>query len=213
MQFVVSSVTHDRSAAHVAHLFMADIFLAFSMCSGIVIDDGSLFECIFITMCNALGITYWCLSRGNYTCNSNAIIDSQVKPRNDRGTRAVYIKNTKTSQNTWNTAPIDNTDICRCMTSVGRSFRFPLELELPPEPLINTESNRSSHQDRPNDDRKAFTLKVGDELKAHVQVQVQFMLRDILLRPMHRLVVDTGNVGYFLSPIKTRAWITEKNNG
>ena len=120
---------------------------------------------------------------------------------NYRGTRAVYIQNAKTSQYAWNSAPIDNTDICRSVAAIGRTFRFPLDVELSPTPLLNNECNstlfnymwdvstdstfslsilqvlieerRAAHRERHNTNRIQCSLKVGDVVKAHVQVQSQ----------------------------------------
>ena len=118
---------------------------------------------------------------------------------NDRGTHDVYIQNTKTSQYAWNSALIDSTYVTRSMTAIGRMLRFPLNVDLSPTPILNTETNsslfdylrdvstdstfslailqvlikerRESHQRRQNKGKTACTLKVGDVVKAHVQVQ------------------------------------------
>ena len=36
---------------------------------------------------------------------------------------------------------IDNTDIPRCVSAVGREFKFPLDIELLPSPELNDISN------------------------------------------------------------------------
>ena len=69
-QFMVSSVTSDIILAALAQLFMSDVVLTFGMCSVVVIDDGSTFKGVFITMCSKLDLTYWCLSRGYHRGNS-----------------------------------------------------------------------------------------------------------------------------------------------
>ena len=203
-QFVVSSATTDITAANLAQLFMKDVVLSFGMCSVVVVDDGSTFKHVFKLMCNALSITYWCLSRGNHRGNSveryhRFLNKTQAIAGNDRGTHQVYIQNAKTSQYAWNSAPIDNTDIIRSMVAVGRAFRFPLDVSLSPSPILNTESNstlfnylrdvstdakfslsvlqilieerRSTHRDRHNKGKTMCTLKIGDVVKAHVEVQ------------------------------------------
>ena len=43
-------------------------------------------------------------------------------------------------------APIDNTDIIRSMSAIGRSFRLPLNVELSPIPTLNTETSNSIFQ-------------------------------------------------------------------
>ena len=203
-QFVVSSPTTDITAAHLAQLFMADVVLTFGMCSVVVIDDGSSFKGVFIQMCRTLDITHWVLSRGNHKGNSvekyhRFLNKTQAISGNDRGTHDVYIQNAKTSQYAWNSAPIDDTDIVRSMAAIGRLFRFPLDVELSPSPLLNNETNsvlfqylrdvstdstfslsilqvliderRQAHRDRHNKGKALCTLKVGDVVKAHVQVQ------------------------------------------
>ena len=64
-QFVVSSATSDISSAALTQLCISDVVLTFGMCSVVVIDDGSIFKGVFITMCSKLDLIYWCLSRGN----------------------------------------------------------------------------------------------------------------------------------------------------
>ena len=126
---------------------------------------------------------------------------TQAIAGSDRGTHAVYIQNAKTSQYAWNSAPIDNTDICRSVAAIGRMFRFPLDVELSPTPLLNNERNstlfnylrdvstdstfslsilqvfieerRAAHRERHNINCIQCSLKVGDAVKAHVQVQSQ----------------------------------------
>lgn len=85
------------------------------------------------------------------------------------------------------------------MADIGRIFQFPLDVELSPTPMLNTETNsglfqylrdvsadstftfsilqvlindmRSSHRLRHNKGKLVCSLKVGDVVKAHVQVQ------------------------------------------
>ena len=84
------------------------------------------------------------------------------------------------------------------MAAVGRTYRFLLNVEFPPTPLLNSESNntlfnhlrevstdsvvslsilqvlieehRNSHRERHNENCVQCSLKVGDFVKAHVQV-------------------------------------------
>ena len=59
----------------------------------------------------------------------------------DRGTHLSILKNSKTSQYDWNSAPIYNIDISRSLAAVGREFQFPLDIELSTIPELNDESN------------------------------------------------------------------------
>lgn len=115
------------------------------------------------------------------------------------GTNTNFMRIAKTTQYAWNSAPIDGTDIVRSMAAVGRDFRFPLDVKLselpqPNDPANNAlynylrdvsndstfatsvlkiliEERRLMHQTRLNQNKVKSNLKVGDIVKAHVQVQ------------------------------------------
>ena len=87
---------------HLTQLFTSKVF-SFGMCSIVVIDDGSSFKGVFVAMCNALDLTYWCFSRVNHRCNSVEhyrifLNKTQEIARNNRGKHDIYIQNAKTSQ-------------------------------------------------------------------------------------------------------------------
>ena len=52
--------------------------------------------------------------------------------------QTVFILNPKTSQYAQNSAPIDDTDVMRRVSAVGREFRFTLDTELLPTLTLNT---------------------------------------------------------------------------
>ena len=203
-QFIVSSPITDITAAHLGQFLMADVIFAFGMCSVVVIDDGISFTGVFILMCTKLGITYWCLSQGNHRSNSverchRFLNKAQAIVGNDRGTHNVYLQNAKTSQYSWNSTPIKNTDITRSMAAIGRDFVFPLDVSLSLTLILNTETNsslfnylldvstdstfslsllqilikerRAAHRDRQSKGKIQCSLKIEDVVKAHVQVQ------------------------------------------
>ena len=124
---------------------------------------------------------------------------TQAIAGNDRGTHSIFANNAKTSQYAWNSSPIDGTDITRSMAAIGRDFRFPLDVNLTPTPTLNSSSNaslfqylrdvsleskfavsilqilikerREYHQNRHNTKVSKCALKIGDVVKAHVQVK------------------------------------------
>ena len=53
------------------------------------------------------------------------------------------MKNVKTSQYAWNSAPIDGTDIIWSIAAVVRNFLFPSDVDLSPTPLLNNEMNKA----------------------------------------------------------------------
>ena len=78
-------------------------------------------------------INHWCISRGNHRSNSveryhRFLNKTQVINGNSRGTHDIYIQNAKTSQYTWNSAAVNNTDVSRFFAAICREFRFPLDV-------------------------------------------------------------------------------------
>ena len=55
---MVSSTTEIIDAKTLAQLFMSEVVLTFVIFSIVMIDDGSTFKSVFISMCDALNIHY-----------------------------------------------------------------------------------------------------------------------------------------------------------
>jgi hypothetical protein len=115
------------------------------------------------------------------------------------GTHEVFSRNVRLSAYAWNSAPIDGTDIIRSFVAVGHDFRFPFDVNFSNTPSLNVdnaelfsylrsmgqdsqfathtlqiliEDRREAHRLRVNKLRNTDCgLKVGDVVKAHVQVQ------------------------------------------
>ena len=203
-QFVVSCILTDTSAAALAEIFMAQVVLSFGMVAIVVVDADNRFRSTFEAMCKSLKLTFWPLARGNHKGNSveryhRFLNKTQTIAGQDRNTNEVFHQKAKTSQYGWNSSPIDDTDIPRCVAALGREFRFPLDVELLEQPCLNDKNNsalfhylrnvscnskfavsvlqilleerRTAHRERHNKDRVAVKFNVGDVVKAHVQVQ------------------------------------------
>ena len=123
---------------------------------------------------------------------------TQAIAGNDRSTHTIILQNTKTSQDSWNSASINTPDINQNMVAIGRKFQFPLEIELYQTPHLKNVHNsslfyhlrhvsadsvfnfsviqnlisdrRTAHQERQHTDKIICNLKVGDVVKVHVQV-------------------------------------------
>ena len=78
-QFVVPSLNTDIDTSTLAQIFMSDVVLSFGMCSVVVIDDGTTFKSVFISMCEKLNIDFWCLSRGNHRGNGQIVYDVVIQ--------------------------------------------------------------------------------------------------------------------------------------
>ena len=145
-QFVVSSLVTNPTASSLAILFMENVVLSFGMVAVVVVDADSKFKGVFEELCDILKITYWPLARGNHKGLGveryhRFLNKVQTIVGNDRGTHQSIHTNLKTSQYAWNSAPIDNTDIQRCVAAIGREFKFPMDMELQPSPTINSTNN------------------------------------------------------------------------
>ena len=44
-------------------------------------------------------------------------------------------------QYAWDSVPIDNTDIPRSVTAIGRHFKLPMDIKLSNDPLLNDDDN------------------------------------------------------------------------
>ena len=149
-QFVVSTPTYNITAENIENLFMEEVFLNFRTCS--VIYDGITFRGAFQTMCKALKITYWCISRGNHKGNSvenfhwflnkNQTISDCDWEKHYYG----FVQNEKTSQYAWKSAPIGDIYISWSLAAIGREFRFLLDVDICHSQSMNTSDNSALFQ-------------------------------------------------------------------
>ena len=125
--FVTSSAVRNINAEVISKTFMENLALLFGMTAVVVVDADSKFRSIFEEMCTALKIHFWPLARGNHKrlifkryhfyLNKIQTIAGQYC-----GTHLSILQNAKTSQYSWNSAPIDNTYLPRSLASFVRDF-------------------------------------------------------------------------------------------
>ena len=150
-QFVVSNITTEKYAEHIAKVFMDNVVLLFSMVAILVIDSTSSFKSIFKDMCSALGIIYWTLSCRNHKGMSvekyhHFLNKTQTISYQDRGMHDVFLQNKKSSQYAPNSTPIDGTDILISVAAVGREFRVLLDVELLKTPTTLKQGNSGLYE-------------------------------------------------------------------
>ena len=95
-QFVVSTITTETHAEHLAKKFMENIVLSFSMVATPVVDYGIRFKRIFKDMCAFLVIIYWLISHGDHKGMSienypRFLNKTQAIAVQDRGTHGVFL--------------------------------------------------------------------------------------------------------------------------
>ena len=98
-----------------AKLFIENVVLSFGMLAVVVVDVDRIFLHICQNMCAALAIKLWPLSRSNHKglrieIYHRFLNKTQTFVGQNQGTHYYFIENTKTSQYTWNSAPIENTN-------------------------------------------------------------------------------------------------------
>ena len=133
-QFVISIIAENPTASLLAKLFAEQVIFTFGMVAIIVVDTDSKFKKEFQLMCDILKITFWSIAKGNHKSLSveryhRFLNKTQTIRNNDINTPLAFYTNIKTSQYAWNSAPIDETDIPRCVAAIGRDFKFPLDVE------------------------------------------------------------------------------------
>ena len=128
-QFVVSTIAMETHTEHLLKLFMENCFLSFGMVMILVVDTDSRFKIVFKDMCASLAIIYWPLAPVNNKVMSivkyhRFLNKTQEIAGQDRGMHDVFLLNAKTSHYSWNSAPIDGTDILRSVAAVRRKLWF-----------------------------------------------------------------------------------------
>jgi len=130
------------------------------MVAVIIVDVDSKFHSTFSTMRDLLNITLWSLARHNHKALS---VERHHRFLNKtQPTHESFLTNIKISQYTWNSAPIDNIDIPRCLRNVYKKSTFSTSVL-----QILIEQRRLLHQCRQNKVKTGLTFKVGDLVKTH----------------------------------------------
>ena len=90
----------------------------------VVIDDGTPFKADCVTMCQAYNPNYDVLTNRNHKGLSvehfyrflNKSVNIAVE---ERGTNDIFVPTSIVAAYVWNSAPIDGTDIIRCVPTIG----------------------------------------------------------------------------------------------
>ena len=145
-QFIVSCILIETRSEALSIFLMKQVILTFGMITAVVVNTDSRFRSTFEAMCKLLKLIFWSLSRRNHKGNSvesyHKFLDkTQTISGQDRETHEVFHQNIKPSQYAWNSVTIDDTYIPRCVATIGREFRFPLDIELLNQPSLNNKEH------------------------------------------------------------------------
>jgi hypothetical protein len=99
----------------------------------VVVDADGLFAGVFRAMCEALLIPCEAVARENHkanTCEQFRRLLNKVQRINtsDTGTQFRWKQAVAFASYAWNAAPIDGTDLPRCVVAVGKDFPFPIDV-------------------------------------------------------------------------------------
>lgn len=138
----MSNIDSDTSA----RLAFGQFFVPRGMPKLLLLDEGSEFKSVLITMCDRLGINHYVVSPENHDGIINERFHRYLNKVQkiqavDMSSHQEWAMNTLFATYAWNASPIAGTDIQRAFVAVGRHFNFPLD-EAPEElaiPRIHTE--------------------------------------------------------------------------
>ena len=109
------------------------IMMRYALASLIVTDPDSKFKGEFIKMCALLTIPHHMSARGNHNAiiveRFNKFLNSGMRIfTSQRGTPRVFQEAAETLAYAWNSAPVTGTDLSRSLLTVGREYRFPIDI-------------------------------------------------------------------------------------
>jgi hypothetical protein len=151
-QFMASTPAPVIHASAIASVYMQEVFLKIGFCFMVVVDDGSTCKGLFREFCAILKIRFHTVARGNHQAlvveRFHSFLNKAVTlATHDRDNIAeVYIPASALACYTWNSSPIDGTDIVRSVPAVGREFRFPFDFEYVPIPTMTDDSAGAVHR-------------------------------------------------------------------
>jgi len=149
-QFVIVTPTPNIHAHMLAKLFMQDVLLKVGFCATVVVDDGNSFKDSFKAMCDILNIRYHPLSKGNHQalsveCFHHYLNKALTIARNDRHNSSDFVPAACAATYTWNSSPIDGTDIIRSIPAIGREFKFPFDFHYTDTPQFTQDKVTAIH--------------------------------------------------------------------
>ena len=201
-QFVVVVPLPDERSAMLASYFMQYVLMKFGI--WVVLDDGNPFKGAFIAMCDVLNLNHDVLAKCNHKgltmehfhrlLNNSVTIAAEY-----RGTNDIIIPTDIAGGYSWNSAPIDGTDILRSTPAIGRELHFPIDININDVPKLAynngqatldylnlaassrhfsssilkmlIEDNRTAHAEHINNNRNIVVLEPDDIVMARTAIQ------------------------------------------
>ena len=121
---------------------MQDVLLKFGICLLVVIDGGTPFKAAFTAACESLKIPFDCAAKRNHKSllieKFHRFLNKAVTiAASDRDTLDCFVEAGISTGYTWNSVPIDGTDIIRSIPVIGRELHFPLDINLASTPKLH----------------------------------------------------------------------------
>ena len=140
-QFVfVVSITNEASAILVGFYFQF-VVLKFGICHLVVTYDSTPFNGPFVAMCTTLDLDYDilinCNDKGSTIEHFHGFLNKVVTISMEyRLSHDVPVPAEIVAGYSWNSAPIDGTDMLRSIVAIGSVFRFPIDIHLSALPQL-----------------------------------------------------------------------------
>ena len=134
-QFVVVIPIPDESSAALTSYFMQYILMKFGLCQLVILDDDSPFKEDCIAMCEALNLNHNVRAKRNHKIftvkHFHRFLNKSVTiAAEKRGTNDIFVSTGDAAGYAWNSANIDDTDIFRSISAIGRELHFPIDINL-----------------------------------------------------------------------------------
>ena len=147
-QFVIVVPVPNETTSTLAEYYMQYVLLKLGVCHLVILDDGSPFKGLFLTICKPLNVNYDILAKRDHKSllvkKIHRLLNKAITiAAEDRGTNDIFVAASVVVGYAWNSSPIAGTGILRSVPAIGRELRFPLDIDS--SALLSLVSNNAEY--------------------------------------------------------------------
>jgi hypothetical protein len=132
--FASTAFVNQIDSDQITRLAFSHFFVPNGLPKLVIVDEGSEFKGVLVTVCETLGIQYYVAppeSHNAVLCERfhrylNKVLRIGVA---DQQTYEQWTVNTLFATYAWNASPVDGTDVIRSFAAKARTFKFPLDIQ------------------------------------------------------------------------------------
>ena len=126
-QFVIIAPVLNETASTLAEYYMQYVLLKLGVCHLVILDDGSPFKGLFLTICKPLNVNYDILAKRDHKSllvkKIHRLLNKAITiAAEDRETNDIFVAASVAAGYAWNSSPIDGTGILRSVPVIGREL-------------------------------------------------------------------------------------------